>query len=218
MFHENAVEGGHGARAGNIIRGGPISAIKVDLTNAFPALRRVTIHDCGQFDFDWAKSLDPNWIINHPFAFDLDFAEPIKRDIGPHVTSQGVGNWREATKSLAVALWVYQDGDTRPGESILLSQPTMLAHVLFLLNNGKAVADNYNGKDLTRDLHPMYIREERFPRELAEKALEGKPGDLEAFLDRALHLHNSVESPLLRAASGRIAYHVGKRGRRWGDA
>lgn len=34
---------------------------------------------------------------------------------------------------------------------------------------------------------------------MVEKGLESKPDDLEAFLNRALHLHSSVESLLLRA-------------------
>ena len=116
------------------------------LPRKFIDLRRVTIHNCLRFDLDWAV------ITNHSeFRRNLHFSVPIRRQVDhfgvPGITTTGQYYLNPVDPALAFAQWIYQNAINGPGESILLSQPAMLRHVLYYLNFDSVETDTYEGTD-----------------------------------------------------------------------
>ncbi|KAK4544001.1 hypothetical protein LTR36_004775 [Oleoguttula mirabilis] len=119
------------------------------LPDLFSQLKVVTVHECPRFDIGWVRGHDAGELARLPFGLDVDFAEPIMRINAVTIEKEELHNWlHKSSTRLAIAYWVLEDGQQRLGASILLSQRTMMSHVLQHLDHSATNMKAYDAKDI----------------------------------------------------------------------
>ena len=165
------------------------------LPDLFSNLIRVVVHDCPRFGLDWARSVKPAALTRYPCELEVDFSRPRHYDFkaSPQgiigLPDHAVGEWRKCLKMPAIAQWIYEDAQ-EPGSSILLSNPIMLDHVLYLCNDNNVNINAYDAKDLVH----VYGHGRRATPWLTEddiiNALSGGKARVLAFLEKVVRAYN----------------------------
>lgn len=117
----------------------------------------VSIHNCQKFSLQWARYAAKAWLTGHPFALDADFAIPEQACLSFMIShDDGIVTWNEVKPYLVIAHWIFHEALTKPGSSILLILPTMLQHVLHILNKGPGAGTKFHAKFMAANYNEVW--------------------------------------------------------------